>query len=71
MEKIWKVTGDKPKELVEQPECPRDIAYLWEWFWQLPHPFNFTELHFWSQLTRRNLRAWEAEVLSDLQRVWV
>lgn len=71
MEKIWKVTGDRPKELADQPQLPSDLEYLWHWFWQLPKPFNFTELHHWSQLTRRNLRAWEAEVLADLQRIWI
>ncbi|WP_280282854.1 hypothetical protein [Pseudomonas sp. BN415] len=47
------------------------MQYLWHWFWQLSRPFNFTELHHWSQLTRRNLRAWEAELLADLQRIWI
>ncbi|MBN7822260.1 hypothetical protein [Bowmanella yangjiangensis] len=71
LQRIEKTTGHRPKELADQPECPAELSYLWEWFWQLPRSFNFTELFHWSQLTRRNLRAWEAEVLADLQRVWI
>ena len=67
---IWKATGHKPPEL-EQPEKPEALEYLWVWYWQIPKPITFTELHHWSSLTRRNLRAWEAELLASLHRSWV
>ena len=67
---IWQATGEQPEELANQPECPDEIRYLWDWFWQVAANFSFTELSHWSQLTRRNLRAWEVDVLFELSRVW-
>lgn len=71
LQQIQKATGHTPKELADQPECPPELAYVWEWYWQLPRPFSFTELHHWSQLTRRRIRAWEADLLSSLSRIWI
>tara|TARA_R110000765_G_scaffold44477_3_gene92166 strand:- start:135 stop:347 length:213 start_codon:yes stop_codon:yes gene_type:complete len=68
---VWKVSGEKPKELADQPDCPEEFAYIWEWFWQISPNFNFTEIQSWSLLTRRDLRAWEAELLVSLSRVWL
>jgi len=68
---IWKATGNKPPELEAQQDVPPELEYLWHWYWQIPKPITFTELHHWSQLTRRNLRAWEAELLAALSRAWV
>jgi len=68
---VWKASGEKPKELAKQPEPPEDLLYLWEWYWQLSPNFDFTEIQNWSLLTHRNLRAWEAELLRKLSRIWV
>ncbi|WP_420830079.1 phage tail assembly chaperone [Pseudomonas marincola] len=68
---MWKKTGFKPPELADQTDCPQELEYIWHWYWHIPKPVTFTELSHWSQLTHRNLRAWEADLLASLQRVWI
>ncbi|CAE6906911.1 conserved protein of unknown function [Pseudomonas marincola] len=57
--------------MADQTDCPQELEYIWHWYWHIPKPVTFTELSHWSQLTHRNLRAWEADLLASLQRVWI
>ncbi|MGI0119685.1 phage tail assembly chaperone [Zooshikella sp. RANM57] len=69
---VYKTTGKKPKELTEQPECPRELEYILQWWLEVrgSEPLTFTELQNWSQLTHKNLRAWEVDLIRSLDRIY-
>ncbi|WP_434801436.1 phage tail assembly chaperone [Spartinivicinus marinus] len=69
---VYKVTGKKPKELAEQPECPEALNYIWQWWLEVrgSDPLTFTELYHWSQLTHKHLRAWEVDLIRSLDRIY-
>ena len=55
--------------MVEQGDCPQELAYLWGWLLEMRLPLTYTELHHWQTLTRRNLSAWEVDLLMQLDRL--
>lgn len=58
---IWRKTGNKPAELVN--DCPDGMGYLWQWFVELHHarqsngfgisPLSYSEMLAWSELTNQ------------------
>lgn len=67
---VWKTLGRPPKELLDQPPFPEDIGYLWKWFLELQGSaeLTYTEIKNWSELTGREILAWEVDVLKALHR---
>ncbi|WP_163836874.1 phage tail assembly chaperone [Spartinivicinus ruber] len=69
---VYKATGKKPKELAEQPKCPEELEYIFHWWLEVrsSETLTFTELYHWSELTKKNLRAWEVDLIRSLDRIY-
>lgn len=70
---VWKATGKKPVQLVEQPPLPPALAYLWGWFTELQQgaaPLSYQEILAWSQLTGRQATGTEVQVLRQLDAIY-
>lgn len=72
MIQVWKTLGRKPKQLLEAPEKPDELSYVWEWFREVftGEPLTYTELHHWSLVTGKRLQGWEAELIRSLDRIY-
>lgn len=72
LEKVWKSSGRQPAQLANKPQLPPDFAHLWQYFLELntPEGLSFAEIEAWSKLTRRNVSAFEADVLRKLDRIY-
>lgn len=70
--------GMKPKiaPVIEGPECPRQLVYLWNYFHEIsmglasngmgPPLVTWESLVAWSRFSRVALMGWEARALVDL-----
>jgi hypothetical protein len=56
----------KPKQLAEIPECPPELAYLWQWTCGIRGPISYCEIEAWMRVNRVALSAWEVEVIMAL-----
>lgn len=67
MKQVEKTTGRK---FNQGPECPVELFYLWEWFAELYQfePLSFQEIKAWSDLTGKNIRSWEAVLISNVSK---
>lgn len=67
LEQVYKTTGVMPPQL-DTGEPPEGLAYLYHYYLELrgSEPLTYTEISNWSQLTRRNLAAWEVSVIRAL-----
>jgi len=45
-------------------------VYLWQWFNEIFYlePLSFTEINAWSNLTNKNIRGWEAQLIYEMSR---
>jgi len=48
------------------PECPPELAYLWQWTISIRGPISYQELGAWMRLNRVDLSAWEVDVIMAL-----
>lgn len=69
---VYKTTGQMPRLLLERPEFPEELFYLWRWHCELGNgqPLSNLELKAWSDLYKIELETWEVEVLHSLDRVY-
>ena len=65
---VWKQTGKKPLQLVEQPDFPNDLRYVWRYYLEVRGSSQLTwlELNSWASLTQPDLHGWEAELIKKL-----
>lgn len=73
LQQVYKQTGVKPAQLAEQPEKPEELEYLYNWFLELVDysaPLTYQEIESWSRLTCVDLKAWETQVLKNLERIY-
>lgn len=72
LEKVWKQTGVKPKELADQPDLPQELEHLWGWFLELIQggKFSWVEVQAWSSLRGINLGGEELELILTLNRLY-
>ncbi|WP_445366286.1 phage tail assembly chaperone [Microbulbifer sp. ANSA001] len=67
LQQVQKTTGITPPELkAEQP--PDGLIYLFHYYREIrgTEPLTFTEIQNWSQLTQRDISAWEVSVIRAL-----
>lgn len=57
------VSGKAPKELANQPPCPIELGYLWDWFKETGTECSNEGLLAWAQLTGRQLQPYEIQLL--------
>jgi len=58
-----------PDELKDAKELPKEMSYLWSWYWQMytpPGKLLYSEILAWSQLTRHSLEPWEVATLKKI-----
>jgi hypothetical protein len=69
---VWKQTGKKPQALIDQPELPTEVAYLWEWFLEIQskETASYTEIENWSRLTQKHLIAFEVQAIRRLDSLY-
>jgi hypothetical protein len=69
---VQKVTGKTPKQLLDAPECPKELEYIFYWFNQLvsSNQLSYQEIQSWSYLTKTNVEAWEVEALTTLDAIY-
>ena len=72
MLQVWKALGRKPRQLLDAPALPEELAYVWEWYREVftGQPLTFSELHHWSALTGKRLLGWEAELIKSIDRIF-
>lgn len=72
LEQVEKTTGRRPKKLLDQPDCPQELNYIWEWYLEMRSGelLNFTEIKSWSELTNQQLLSWEVDILRTLDRIF-
>jgi hypothetical protein len=70
--KVYKQTGKLPKKLAEQPECPDELKYIWDWFLGIIRGGEFTwaNVQAWANLHAFRLTAWESSLLSKLHGIY-
>ena len=52
--------------MADVPECPPELAYLWDWTTCIRGPISYTELEAWMRLNCVALSSWEVEVIMSL-----
>lgn len=69
---VYKTTGQMPRLLLEKPEFPSELFYLWEWHCKMGsnQPLTNLELKAWCDLMKIDLHIWEVEVLHSLDRIY-
>ncbi len=69
---VWKTTGVKPKQLVEQPPFPEELRYIWNWYLEMRTGewLTFTEIKSWADLTSQSIKAWEVDLIRTLDRLY-
>tara|TARA_R110002020_G_scaffold472424_1_gene700436 strand:- start:28199 stop:28429 length:231 start_codon:yes stop_codon:yes gene_type:complete len=69
---VWKQTGTKPKELADQPECPKELQHIWNWFLELMPGggFSWQNLDAWGRLNGIQFTVFETRLLSMLHSVY-
>lgn len=65
----------------DPPEVPPLVSHILEWFWKLssrrqqsssgPSPIAYTEIESWAKLTYTPISAWEVEVITHIDSVWL
>lgn len=72
MEQVYKTTGVKPPLLLNRPDFPEELLYVWKWHCDIGNatPLSNLELKSWSDLMQVNLQVWEVEVLRSLDRIY-
>lgn len=65
------MTGKKPAGL-EQEELPECLAHIWLYYNEVftGEALTYSELYSWSRMTRRNLSAFEVDLIKSLERAW-
>jgi hypothetical protein len=68
--------GETPEELLNAPELPEYLVYLWNYFMELsrargnngfgPSPLAYSEIQAWARLTKQALDAWELDAILKL-----
>lgn len=73
LEQVCKTIGRKPKELENEPQLPEEFGYLWGWFNELWHPFDFLgfkEIAAWAEVKHISLLDWESSLLITIDRLY-
>ena len=60
-----------PDQLLNVPEMPEGLEYLWEWYLDLQgvSKLSYMEIESWARMTGKHIRFWEAEMLMSLFRL--
>jgi len=69
---VYKTTGVKPQLLLDRPEFPDELFYIWKWHCGMGNPQQLSniELKAWADLMRIELEIWEVEVLRSLDKIY-
>ena len=76
---IEKSTGKRPEGL-DGPDMPTEAEHVWRWFLDLhasrasgmgPTALQYLEIKAWSDLTRTEIRPWEARALKRIDDEWL
>tara|TARA_R100000152_G_C6782307_1_gene219760 strand:- start:7651 stop:7884 length:234 start_codon:yes stop_codon:yes gene_type:complete len=69
---VYKTTGVMPRLLLEKPEFPDELFYLWKWHCEMGNAqaISNLELKAWADLNKIELDIWEVEVLHSLDQVY-
>lgn len=69
---VYKTTGVKPQLLLNRPEFPDELFYIWKWHCEMGNPQQVSniELKAWSDLMKIELEVWEVEVLRSLDKIY-
>lgn len=80
LESISRQLG-RPDPELKGPAVPEILAYLMEWFYELssgrrfgfsgPEPLGWSDIQAWDELTDRRLHKWEAQILKQLDNLWL
>ena len=68
--KSWCRQSGKWDERLNPPDIPQQVAYLWDWFWQIMGGRGesgfWMAVEAWCQLTSTRLAVWEVEALGRM-----
>lgn len=72
LKQVEKTLKRKPAQLADQPDFPKELSYIFDWFLELKSSdrITYTEIRNWSELTYQFPLAWEVDVLKGLDRVY-
>lgn len=65
LEAIAEKTGKRPSRL-DGPECPEQLAYIWEWYCSARPVESIAELRAWADLYERKLKPYEITLMRRL-----
>jgi len=73
--------GIMPEELANEPDIPKSVAHVWDYFIQLnrargsngfgANPLSYTEIKNWCQLSEIRLEQWELNAIVEIDAAFI
>ena len=78
---VYRQTGVLPIELVEEPQIPECLDYVWQWFIELNrtrssngfsmNPISYSEIDSWARVTGTPINPFEVQLIKDLDTLFL
>jgi hypothetical protein len=62
-----------PVELINGPEEPTELSYLWDWYAEIftGEPLQWQDICYWAQATETPIKGWESKAIKAIdQEYW-